>query len=41
VTGPRDNEAADLIFRFRYLPALDDAGRAIASTFEQPFHVNR
>jgi hypothetical protein len=41
VTGPRDDEAADLIFRFRYLPALDDNGRAIASTFEQPFHVNR
>lgn len=41
MTGPRDDEAADLIFRFRYLPALDDAGRAIASTFEQPFHVNR
>ena len=39
--GPRDDEAADLIFRFRYLPALDDDGRAIASTFEQPFHVNR
>jgi Gram-negative bacterial TonB protein C-terminal len=41
VTGPRDDEAAELIFRFRYLPALDDNGRAIASTFEQPFHVNR
>ena len=39
--GPRDDEAADLIFRFRYSPALDDHGRAIASTFEQPFHVNR
>ena len=39
--GPRDDEAADLIFRFRYLPALDHDGRAIASTFEQPFHVNR
>jgi hypothetical protein len=41
VSGPRDTEAADLIFRFRYLPALDDAGRAIRSTFDQPFHVNR
>jgi outer membrane biosynthesis protein TonB len=40
-SGPRDDEAADLIFRFRYLPALDDDGRAIRSTFEQPFHVNR
>ena len=39
--GPRDSEAADLIFRFRYLPALDDEGRAVRSTFEQPFHVNR
>lgn len=41
IGGPRDTEAADLIFRFRYLPALDDAGHAIRSTFEQPFHVNR
>lgn len=40
-SGPRDAEAADLIFRFRYLPALDDDGRAVRSTFEQPFHVNR
>ncbi|MDQ3335831.1 MAG: energy transducer TonB [Myxococcota bacterium] len=40
-SGPRDDEAADLIFRFRYRPALDDAGRAIRTTFEQPFHVNR
>lgn len=39
--GPADDEAADLIFRFRYLPALDDDGRAIRSTFEQPFHVGR
>lgn len=39
--GPSDGDAADLIFRFRYLPALDDDGRAIRSTFEQPFHVNR
>ena len=39
--GPADDEAADLIFRFRYLPALDDAGRAIRSTFDQPFHVGR
>lgn len=40
-SGPADAQAADLIFRFRYLPALDDAGRAIESTFEQPFHVGR
>jgi outer membrane biosynthesis protein TonB len=40
-SGPRDDEAADLIFRFRYLPALDDGGRAVKTTFEQPFHVNR
>ncbi|MBA3397980.1 MAG: hypothetical protein H0T89_35475 [Deltaproteobacteria bacterium] len=39
--GPRDDEAADLIFRFRYAPALDDAGRPIRSSFEQRFHVNR
>ena len=39
--GPSDGDAADLIFRFRYLPALDDDGHAIRSTFEQPFHVNR
>lgn len=41
VSGPRDEEAAELIFRFRYLPALDDGGHAIASTFEQRFHVDR
>jgi hypothetical protein len=40
-SGPRDDEAADLIFRFRYSPALDDDGHAVRSTFEQPFHVNR
>jgi hypothetical protein len=39
--GPRDTEAADLIWRFRYAPALDDAGRAIRSTFDQRFLVNR
>ncbi len=39
--GPRDDEAADLIFRFRYAAALDDAGRPIRSSFEQRFHVNR
>lgn len=39
--GPRDDEAANLIFRFRYAPALDDAGRPIRSSFEQRFHVNR
>lgn len=37
--GPRDDEASSLIFRFRYEPALDDAGRAIAATIEQPFGV--
>ena len=41
INGPRDAEASDLIFRFRYLPALDDAGHAIKSTFDQPFHVGR
>jgi hypothetical protein len=41
ISGPRDSEATDLIFRFRYAPALDRDGRAVSSTFEQPFHVNR
>lgn len=40
-SGPRANDASSLIFRFRYLPALDDEGRAIASTFDQRFVVSR
>jgi len=39
--GPRDDLADDLIFRFRYLPALDDDGRAIRATFDQKFLVGR
>jgi hypothetical protein len=39
--GPRDTEAADLIWRFRYDPALDDDGRPIRSTLDQRFLVNR
>jgi hypothetical protein len=39
MTGPKRDDAAGLIFKFRYLPALDDDGRAIRSTFDQPFTV--
>lgn len=39
--GPRDSEASSAIFRFRYDPALDDAGRPIVSSLDQPFHVAR
>lgn len=39
--GPRDDVAADLVFRFRYRPALDDEGRPIRSTFDQKFLVGR
>lgn len=37
--SPRDDDAAGLIFKFRYEPALDDDGRPIRSTFDQPFAV--
>lgn len=37
--GRRDDEAAGLIFKFRYAPALDDAGRPIRSTLDQNFLV--
>lgn len=37
--GRGDNQAADLIWRFRYAPALDDAGQAIRSTLDQRFMV--
>lgn len=37
--GHRDAQASDLIWRFRYAPALDDSGRAIRSTLEQSFLV--
>ncbi len=39
--GPRDDQAASLVWRFRYAPALDDAGRPIQSTLEQRFDVGR
>lgn len=37
--GSRGDDAANAIWRFRYLPALDDSGAPIRSTFEQPFQV--
>src|SRR5262249_31765706 len=37
--GPYAGQAGGLIFRFRYLPALDDDGRPIRSTFDQQFLV--
>lgn len=37
--SPRDDDAAALIFRFRYAPALDAAGRPIDATIDQPFLV--
>lgn len=37
--GPRDEQASDLIWRFRYAPALDAAGRPIRSTLDQRFLV--
>lgn len=37
--GRRDEQASDLIWRFRYAPALDDLGRPIAATIDQPFLV--
>lgn|GEM_PF-2568931 len=39
--GPRDAQAADLIWKFRYAPALDDEGHPIRSTFEQRFLVGK
>lgn len=37
--GRGDDQAADLVWRFRYAPALDDAGRAIRSTVDQRFMI--
>lgn len=40
IAGPRGRKAeraADAVWRFRYEPALDDAGRPIATKVEQPF----
>lgn len=39
VTGPKDSDASAMIFKFRYAPALDDDGKPIKSTLEQPFLV--
>lgn len=39
--GPRDAQAADLIWKFRYSPALDDEGHPIRATFEQRFLVGK
>ena len=39
--GPRDSQAADLIWQFRYEPAWDDDGRPIRSTLDQRFLVGR
>jgi hypothetical protein len=41
VGGKRDAEAMDLIWNFRYEPALDDDGRPITATIDQRFGVNR
>jgi hypothetical protein len=35
----RDRAAADLVWRFRYAPALDAAGLPVAATIEQRFLV--
>ena len=37
--GSRADQAANAIWSFRYLPALDDLGKPVRSTFEQPFQV--
>lgn len=37
--GARGDQAANAIWEFRYLPALDDDGHPITSTFEQPFQI--
>jgi hypothetical protein len=36
-TNRREERATDAVWRFRYEPALDDAGRPITSRVEQPF----
>ena len=37
--GSRAEQAADAIWSFRYLPALDERGVPVRSSFEQPFQV--
>ncbi len=40
IRGPIDSrDASGGVWRFRYEPALDDAGRAIRTTFDQEFGV--
>ncbi|MEJ7597880.1 MAG: hypothetical protein WKG01_08235 [Kofleriaceae bacterium] len=37
--GRRDEVATEMIWKFRYAPALDDAGMPVRSTLDQPFLV--
>lgn len=37
--GSLGDQASSAIWTFRYLPALDDAGTPVRSTFEQPFQI--
>jgi hypothetical protein len=37
--GVTGDQASSAIWTFRYLPALDDRGTPIRSTFEQPFQI--
>jgi hypothetical protein len=39
VGGVRDDQASSAVWRFRYSPALDDAGRPTQATIEQRFLV--
>jgi hypothetical protein len=41
LTSRQDEKAADAVWRFRYDPARDDAGRPIASRVEQEFILRR
>lgn len=40
VGGSRDDQAQAAVWRFRYSPALDDGGRPVAATIDQPFLVD-
>jgi hypothetical protein len=37
---PRDDNAEDAVWKFRYLPALDDDGHPVRATIEQPFMLH-
>lgn len=39
VGGGRDNQAEGAVWRFRYRPALDEGGRPVQATIDQPFLV--